>query len=490
MYGDVFQYAKRCQICQEYNQPTTVPKGHTFPVAPPKQPFHTVGIDFIGPFPKCGSQQYALVFICHTTRYVGAISVSKCDSEKAVRALEKYLILVHSCPKRIVLDQGTHFTSQAFKAFAAKYNIELVFGPAYHHQHNGIVERANGTIKRTLAKRIKDAREWAKHLHEIVYAINITVHVNTKFSPFRLLYGYDPNLPIDNKLPTISENIDDDEHFARERRHEAMIPAVVANTVNTVESQQKEKAKYDIRHPKAKFEKGDLVWQKKYDIRPGEVKKFNASWKGPFIIVDASRNFTVKLKTINQPRERKFDASVTQLKPHFPENVLSAIPENEYSECESINESDSESVLTLDNAKTPPNSPISIPDPLVLSNPSNSHNEESQIPNNSKDSSSVSAVLNPLPTGFYVLCAPSTAPRHLRPSHLRPVNCAPSTAPRHLRPSQMRPTSNASESTAPHIKICMCTVVYKVSSKISMFHYKPYRYVYTNALKLCDISAA
>jgi hypothetical protein len=86
---------------------------------------------------------------------------------------------------------------------------------------------------------------------------------------------------------------------------------------------------------------------------------------------------------------------------------------------------------------------------------------------------------------FYVLCAPSTAPRHLRPIHLRPVNCAPSTAPRHLRPSQMLPTSTASESepTAPHIKIWMCTViVYKVSSKISMFHYKPYMYVYTNAL--------
>ncbi len=75
---------------------------------------------------------------------------------------------------------------------------------------------------------------------------------------------------------------------------------------------------------------------------------------------------------------------------------------------------------------------------------------------------------------------------------VRPVNCAPSSAPEpfapriipphHLRPSQMRHTSTASAPTAPQIKIWMCTVVYKVSSKISMFHYKPYRYVYTNAL--------
>jgi hypothetical protein len=39
-------------------------------------------------------------------------------------------------------------------------------------------------------------------------------------------------------------------------------------------------------------------------------------------------------------------------------------------------------------------------------------------------------------TGFYVLCAPSTAPRHLRPVICAQAKCAP----RQLRPSQLRPT--------------------------------------------------
>ncbi len=100
----------------------------------PLIPFHTVGIDFIGPFPLCNKHTYALVFICHTTRFLSAFSTSNCDSESAIKVLERELILVHSCPKRIVLDQGTHFTSKTFTEFAEKCGIELVFGPAYHHQ--------------------------------------------------------------------------------------------------------------------------------------------------------------------------------------------------------------------------------------------------------------------------------------------------------------------------------------------------------------------
>jgi hypothetical protein len=71
------------------------------------------------------------------------------------------------------------------------------------------------------------------------------------------------------------------------------------------------------------------------------------------------------------------------------------------------------------------------------------------------------ATLGTCQYGFYVLCAPSNAPRHLRPSHLRPVNSAPTSAPRHLRPSQLRPASTPPEPTAPHI-------TYEVGSTISV----------------------
>ncbi len=201
MYRNVLQFTKSCQICQEYNRATTVPSGHLFPSFPPLMPFHTAGIDFIGPFPLCIKHKYALVFICHTTRFLGAFSTSNCDSESAIKVLERELILVHSCRKRIVLDQGTHFNFKTFTEFAEKYGIELVFGPAYHHQFNGVVERANEAIKSTLSKAILGKHKlWATFLKR-VFAINITVNATTQESPFCLIFSRGPNLSIDNILP-------------------------------------------------------------------------------------------------------------------------------------------------------------------------------------------------------------------------------------------------------------------------------------------------
>jgi hypothetical protein len=353
MYGDIFQFVKRCQICQFYNRPTTLPCGQAFPVAPPRTPFHTIGIDFIGPFPKCEHHQFALVFICHTTRYVSSYAVSKCDTDKAIKVLERYLLHVHSYPKRIVLDQGSNFTSHAFKDFAKKHSIELVFGPAYHHQFNGVTERANSTIKSTLAKRIRERyKDWAKYLHEIVFAINITVNASTKFSPFRLVFGRDPNLSIDNAFPSIPENYDENEVDIKDKR-EAMIPIAVRNVIET---QQIAKEKHDSRHKPIFHAIGTLVLYQKNDCKPGEVKKLNAKWKGPYVVVENSRKNTVKLKSSRHNRVRFFDASVFQIKPYISEYIPPEEYENEYDD----SESDPETVESLKSLK------IQIPKSIAL----------------------------------------------------------------------------------------------------------------------------
>jgi transposase InsO family protein len=318
MYRSVFQYIKRCQLCQFYNRPTTdTCLGLAHPVTPPHQPFHTVGIDFIGPFPRCRGHEYAMVFICHTTRYIGSYSVSRCDSTNAIRVLERYLLGVHSCPRRIVLDQGSNFTSHSFIEFAKERNIELIFAPPYHHQFNGVVERANSTLKSTLAKRIQEKhKDWAVHLHEITFAMNITVNSTTNFSPFYLIYGRNPRLAIDNKLPMIPDNIDDNEPDVIANRVNAAVPAVVRNTEVT---QQKAKAKHDAKHSEVSFAIGDLVLRLKYDRKPGEVKKLNKYWTGPYFVVDNTRKRTFKLKSLEINKPRIFDADAKDLKKFIPD---------------------------------------------------------------------------------------------------------------------------------------------------------------------------
>jgi hypothetical protein len=81
------------------------------------------------------------------------------------------------------------------------------------------------------------------------------------------------------------------------------------------------------------------------DSRPGEVKKFNEKWKGPYVVIDNSLKSTVKLKSLragSRERLRTFDASVRQIKLYHSDTNLPENHENESSGSESEPEIESE----------------------------------------------------------------------------------------------------------------------------------------------------
>lgn len=101
-------------------------------------------------------------------------------------------------PKKIQSDQGREFVNSLNQHLFQLTGVKHIISTAYHPQTNGLDERFNQTLQRGLLKMVDDNQsEWDKFLDSVLFAYRTSKQASTKFSPFFLLYGREPRLPID-----------------------------------------------------------------------------------------------------------------------------------------------------------------------------------------------------------------------------------------------------------------------------------------------------
>jgi hypothetical protein len=87
IHCEVQKFCNSCQVCLKAKEDARPPQGLLHPLPIPTQPWQSISMDFIGPFPEIDGYNYLWVVICCMINMVHLILVNQNDSLTAVMDL-------------------------------------------------------------------------------------------------------------------------------------------------------------------------------------------------------------------------------------------------------------------------------------------------------------------------------------------------------------------------------------------------------------------
>jgi hypothetical protein len=172
-------------------------------------PFHTVGIDLLGPLDESiMGNKYILTIVDHFTGWPEAIAIPDKRAETIAKALFDTLICRHGAPKYLLSDRGKEFLNNLMQELARVVGFTKIFTTAMHPNSNAYPERLHRFINNTMAIMINGHAEndWETLLPHVLFSYRTTIHETTKYTPFHLVYGRHARLPVDVLFDTPNNN--------------------------------------------------------------------------------------------------------------------------------------------------------------------------------------------------------------------------------------------------------------------------------------------
>ncbi|XP_056843071.1 uncharacterized protein LOC130495662 [Raphanus sativus] len=202
------------------------------------------------------------------------------DASQTANSFFKEVVRLHGVPRTIVSDRDTKFLSHFWRTLWKKLGTKLLFSTTCHPQTDGQTEVVNRTLSQPLRATVgKYLRNWLSCLPFIEFAYNHAKHSITNQSPFEVVYGFNPEIPLDFKpLPPdmqVSQSGVDRAEFVKSMHQQ------VQKTLET---------KADRNQVKLNKNRKEVLF------KPGDLSKLAPRGDGPFRVLEKINDNAYKLE--------------------------------------------------------------------------------------------------------------------------------------------------------------------------------------------------
>jgi hypothetical protein len=131
------------------------------------------------------------------TGYVWCIPIPNKEAETVVQAYLTNVFCPYGGSAQILSDNGTEFKNALFEKVAKDLGCtRKVYTAPYHPQSNGRIEGFHNFLKNCIAKHSSQRRDWDMVVPLACAAYNFFPNEHSRESPFFLMFGRDPIVPI------------------------------------------------------------------------------------------------------------------------------------------------------------------------------------------------------------------------------------------------------------------------------------------------------
>ena len=293
MYKDTMKFVEKCALCRARRQKRDHAPMQDMPI--PNYPFEIVGIDTCGPYPETeAGNKYVMTVVDHLTGWPEAFATRDKTANTVANVLLRHILPRHACPKILLSDRGSEFLNGVIEYLTEKLHVIHLKTSPYHPQTNAKTERFHRFMVDALSKySYSDPNNWDTFLPPMLMAYRTAIQKSSKFSPFFMMYGRDPILPIDTLLQPKLKYLGE-EHVANtlQQLHQAYLDA----QENLKDAREYNRRRIDRNAVLKQFEPGDAVFYYNPNQMPGESSKLRLKWSPFYRILEQTSPVNYKIK--------------------------------------------------------------------------------------------------------------------------------------------------------------------------------------------------